>query len=54
MSRNRSPRFIQRKPYKAPLEDPYSPKSAAYAERHETRESGVVGLPGLTRVDMGG
>jgi len=36
-----------------PREDPHSPSSKGYVERHKVHESEFIGLPGLVRVDVG-
>lgn len=49
-SRQRPPRQSSRR---ATYEDPYSPASAHYAERHEVHETELTAIPGLVRVDVG-
>jgi hypothetical protein len=34
-------------------DDPHCPNNPGFAERNESTESAVAGLPGLTRVDIG-
>jgi len=53
MLHSRQRRPSRRSGPKVTYEDPYSPTSAAYAERHEAHETQLTGLPGLVRVDIG-
>lgn len=50
-SRQRPPRRSNHN--RVTYEDPYSPTSSHYAERHETHETTVPDIPGLVRVDVG-
>jgi hypothetical protein len=51
-SRHR-PRRSQQSANVSSREDPYSPDSSAFAERHTVYVSEVQDIPGLVRVDIG-